>query len=209
MHDATHRREGPRLRRFRLVVRALIVDDHPAVRKGVVAALRSEPGLVPLASAGGMRAALAEAERSRPDLALVDYQLSDGDGLTLCHELKLLVPPPAVVIYSAFARRELALPATVAGADGMVDKGASLEDLFDAIRTVARGGKALPALQAEAVDRTLGQLDPEDLPIVGMRIEGATLPEIASVLQLEERELHRRLTALLGRLAGSVRPARV
>jgi DNA-binding NarL/FixJ family response regulator len=184
------------------VIRALIVDDHPAVLSGLVSALRSEPGLVPVATAGGVSAALTEAERRDPNIALVDYQLADGDGLTLCHELKLLASPPAVLIYSAFARRELALAAVVAGADGVVDKGAPLDELLDAIRTVARGGKALPAMRPEAVERIVARLDPDDLPILGMRIDGATLSEVAAVLQLEENELSRRVAAMLGRLAG-------
>ena len=189
------------------MIRILIVDDHPAVRSGLVAALRSEPGLVPVAAASSMAGAVDQAERSGPDLALVDYHLAEGDGLALCHELKRFGSAHGVVIYSAFARPELLLAAAVAGADGMVDKGAPLDDLFAAIRTVARGGKALPPLRPEAVERSVTRLDPQDLPILGMRIDGATLPEIASVLQLEERELSRRVVAMLGRLAGPVRPA--
>ena len=125
----------------------------------------------------------------------------------LCHEVKKLPSPPAVLIYSAFARRELALAATVAGADGMVDKGAPLDELFDAIRTVSGGGKALPVLRPGAVARTVRRLDPEDLPILGMRIDGATLAEIGSVLHLEERELSRRFVAMLGRLVGPIAEA--
>ncbi len=189
------------------MIRTLIVDDHPAVRTGLVAALRSEPGLVPVAAASGMTGAVVQAERSRPDVALVDYHLAEGDGLALCHELKRLPSPPAVLIYSAFARPGLLLAAAVAGADGMVDKGAPLNDLFAAIRTVARGGKALPPLRPDILEQTVTRLEPEDLPILGMRIEGATLLEIGSVLQLEEQELSRRLVAMLGRLAAPVRPA--
>jgi DNA-binding NarL/FixJ family response regulator len=186
------------------VIRALIVDDHPAVLSGLVGAFRAEPGLVPLGTATGVSAALRAAERVQPNVALVDYHLPDGDGLTLCHKLKLLASPPAVLIYSAFARRELALAATVAGADGMVDKGVPLDELFAALRTIARGGKVLPALRPEAVEHTATRLDPQDLPILGMRMDGATLSDIGSVLHLEQRELSSRLTALLGRLTGSV-----
>ena len=188
------------------MIRTLIVDDHPAVLSGLVSALRSEPGLIPLATATGVSSALIEAERVGPSVALIDYQLADGDGLMLCHELKRRASPPAVLIYSAFARRELALAATVVGADGMLDKGAPLNELFDAIRTVAKGGKALPALRPEAVERAVTRLEPQDLPILGMRIDGATLSEIGAVLRLEERELSRRLTALVGRLQDRAAP---
>jgi DNA-binding NarL/FixJ family response regulator len=189
------------------VIRTLVVDDHPAVRRGLVAALQGEPGLVPVAAASDVTAALAEAERSRPDVVLADYHLAEGDGLTLCHELKSRSSRPAVLIYSAFAGVELHMAAAVAGADGLLDKGAPLHVLFDALRTVARGAKALPALRPAAVEETVGRLDPDDLPILAMRVDGATLAEIAAVLGLDERQLSRRVLAMLGRLAGPVRPA--
>ncbi|MBD0282674.1 MAG: response regulator transcription factor [Thermoleophilaceae bacterium] len=188
------------------MIRVLIVDDHPALRRGLVAALRYEPGFVTIGVAAGMAAALVEAERSIPDVALVDYQLADGDGLILCHELKLLPKAPGVLIYSAFARPELAMAAMVAGADAIVNKGAQLEELFGAIRTVARGGTALPRLRPGAVERDVARLEPEDLPILGLRMDGATLPEIASVLRVDERDVSRRLTAMLGRLAAALDP---
>jgi DNA-binding NarL/FixJ family response regulator len=183
------------------VIRVLVVDDHPALRRGLVTALRCEPGFVSIGVAAGMAAALVEAERSIPDVALVDYQLADADGLILCHELKRLPKAPGVLIYSAFARRELAMAAMVAGADAMVNKGAPLDELFGAIRTVARGGTALPRLRPGAVERDVARLEPEDLPILGMRMDGAALPEIASVLRVDEREVSRRLSAMLGQLA--------
>ncbi len=182
------------------MIRVLIVDDHPAVRSGLAAALRSEPGFVPIAAASGMTAALAETERFDPSAALVDYQLAEGDGLLLCHQLKLLPSPPAVVIYSAFARRELTIAAALAGADGMVDKGAPLDELFGSLRTAVRGGKALPVLRPEIVEGTVARLDTEDLPILGMRIDGATPQEIASVLHIDEREVSRRMVGMLRRL---------
>ena len=183
------------------MIRTLIVDDHPAVLRGLVSGLRFEPGMVAVATATDLTTALTEAKRSDPNVAVIDYQLAHGDGLSLCHALKALAAPPAVLIYSAFARRELAVAARVAGADGMVDKGASLDELLDAIRAVYRGENALPALRPEMLERAAQRLDPDDLPILGMRVEGTTLSEIASVLQVEEREVSRRLATMLGRLA--------
>jgi DNA-binding NarL/FixJ family response regulator len=188
------------------VIRTLIVDDHPAVLQGIVAALRAEPGFVPVATAIGVSAALRQAERRRPDVALVDYHLADGDGLSLCHELKRLAQPPEVLIYSAFAEPHLRVAASVAGADGMVDKGAPLDDLFAALRTVARGGKALPPLRPSDAESSVTRLDPEDLPILGMRMDDVPLEEIASVLRLGEAEVSRRTIAMIGRLAAPREP---
>ena len=181
-------------------IRTLIVDDHPAVRNGLVAALRAEPGIMPVATASGVVAAIGQAKRSRTDVALVDRHLDDGDGLALCHELELMPSAPAVLIYSASAGPELRLAASVAGADGLVGKGAPLGELFDAIRTVASGGKALPPLRPRAVERLVSRLDSDDLPILGLRLDGVPLPEIASVLHLSEREVSRRVIGMLGRL---------
>lgn len=184
------------------MIRVLIVDDHPAIRSGLIAALRTEPGLIALAEASGVSAALEETQRGCPDVALVDYQLPDGDGLLLCHELKLLADSPAVVLYSAFARRELPLAAALAGADAMVDKGSPLGELFDTIRAAGRGGRRLPALRPGVLKSCLARLEAEDRPIVDMRLKGATLSEIASVLGVEEGEISSRLVAMLWRLLG-------
>ena len=184
------------------VIRALIVDDHPALLTGLVRILRSEPGIVPAASAGGVRAALAQAERDRPDVAIIDYHLADGDGLTLVRELDCLDDPPATLIYSGLGH-ELGVAAAVAGAAGVVDKSAPLDDLLDAIRTVARGGCALPPLTPTALERSAARLDPEDLPILGMRVDGATLADIAAVLHQGTEQIARRLNAMLPRLTGA------
>jgi DNA-binding NarL/FixJ family response regulator len=181
------------------MIRVLIVDDHPAVRAGLVAVMRTEPGLVPVAAAAGPDGALAEARRSHPDVALVDYDLRDGDGLLLCRELKSLPAPPRVLIYSAFADRGLGLPATIAGADGLVDKGARTEELFERVRAVARGGTVLP-VTAEAMTAAAARLETADLPILGMLMERTPRAEIAKVLRLDERELDGRVESMLRRL---------
>src|SRR5918999_948512 len=102
---------GPR---GKAMIRVLVVDDHPAVRAGLVAMLRSEPGLVPVGAVGS-----AELARDGTDVLLVDYDLPDSDGLTLCWDAKCREDPPAVLVYSAFARPRLTIAATLAGADPM------------------------------------------------------------------------------------------
>lgn len=182
-----------------MTIRVLVVDDHPAVRAGLVAILRTEPGLVPVAAAADPGTALAEAQRTRPDVAVVDYHLREDDGLVLCRKLKSLPDPPGVLIYSAFAGTDLALPASVAGADGLADKGLPTEELFERVRTVARGGTALP-VSPSALAEGAATLDTSDLPIIGMLMDRTPAAEIAEVLGLEQQELDRRVDAMLGRL---------
>ncbi|HWM12133.1 MAG TPA: response regulator transcription factor [Solirubrobacteraceae bacterium] len=182
------------------MIRLLVVDDHAAVRAGLIGLLRREPGLVPLGAVGSVDEALREARSLEPQVALIDFQLPDGDGLTLCRELKLLPTPPRVVIYSAFARPALAVAATLAGADGLVDKGVEVDDLFDAIRAVGRGEQALPHLEPEMVARCTARLDPDDVSIFGMLMSGTARADVAAVLSSDEHTVEDRLRAMLGDL---------
>ena len=104
------------------MIRVLVVDDHPAVRAGLAGLLRSEPGLICLATAESAAAGMEAARRMAPAIVLVDYDLPDRDGLTLCSDLKALERAPGVIVYTAFARPRLLVAAAVARADAMLDK---------------------------------------------------------------------------------------
>lgn len=181
------------------MIRVLVVDDHPAVRAGLIAILRAEPGLVPVASAADPEASIAAAHRTRPDVAVVDYHLKVGDGLAVCRQLKSLAAPPRILIYSAFVERGLGLAAAVAGADGLVDKGVPSEELFERVRTVARGETVL-AITPEAMTAAAAKLDTKDLPILGLMLDRTPRAEIAEVLCLDEHELDRRVDAMVSLL---------
>jgi DNA-binding NarL/FixJ family response regulator len=183
-------------------MRVLVVDDHPAVRAGLLSLLRSEPGIVPVAAVGTAAEALAESERSWPDAALVDYELPDGDGLQLCCDLKAQPSAPAVILYSAYVRPRLVPAALVAGADAMLDKGSSSEQLFDVLRSVARGERDLPSAPAEVIERCVAELDPEDIPLFGMALSGTPVAEIAAVVGEELPATRVRLRDLVARLGG-------
>ena len=180
----------------------LVVDDHPAVRAGLAGLLRSEPGLVCLATADTAAAGLEAARRLEPAVVLVDYGLPDHDGLTLCSDLKALPNPPRVLVYSAFARPRLVPAAAVAGADAMLDKGAPAEELFETIRRVARGAGQLPDPPREVIERSFARLGPEEIVLLGMAINGAPPDEIAAASKTHLDDTRRQLRTLLGRLQG-------
>jgi DNA-binding NarL/FixJ family response regulator len=180
-------------------IRVLVVDDHPAVRTGLLAMLADEPGIEPAgaaASAGEAHEAWLASDE-RPDVVLVDYHLPDEDGLSLCLWLKSADPAPAVVIYSAFADEGLVLPAVLAGADGLVGKSTDPAEVSDVVRAVAAGGRRLPPVSPQ-VDRELGaRLAAEDLPILGMLRHGVPAPEVAATLGIDAGELAARRWAML------------
>ncbi|NLT06409.1 MAG: response regulator transcription factor [Solirubrobacterales bacterium] len=182
------------------MIRLLVVDDHAAVRAGLFSLLRREPGLVPLGAVSTVAEALREARSLEPDVALIDFQLPDGDGLQLCRDLKLLPRPPRVVLYSAFARPALAVAAKLAGADGLIDKGVEVDSLFDSIRAVGRGEEVLPPLDPEMISRCTARLEPSDVSIFGMLMAGTSTADAAGVLGSEQREIEDRLRAMLGDL---------
>ena len=182
------------------MTRVVVIDPQPAVRAGLAMLLRSEPGLVPVGSAEGARDGLELVSTQRPDVVLLDPQLHDGDGLGTCRRLRALDPAPRVVLYSAGDEPTLPVTARVAGADGLVDKAASTAELFEAIRLVARGQTALPALDREQLDAAAHRVDAEDLALLAMLMDRTEPSDVAATLRLDRRKVARRVERLLGRL---------
>lgn len=178
----------------------VVVDDHAAVRRGLGALLDDEEDLRVLAATGSAREGLAAIERLGPDVALLDFHLPEEDGLSMCLRTHRFARRPRVLIFSAFTDEAFALQATVAGAEGIVSKGCDPEELFAAIRGVARGERWLPPLSPKVLQAQGARLDPEDLPIVSMLRERVPEEEIAETLRVELSWLRARRWAILGRL---------
>jgi DNA-binding NarL/FixJ family response regulator len=182
------------------LIRVAIVDDHPAVRIGLNAALRAEADIEPVGSANGAAELEPLLYRTRPDVVLLDYHLPGTDGLSICRNIKSHVLAPAVLLYSAFADDSLVVPAILAGADGVVHKSAPPRELYERLCAVARGEGALPPV-SPAVLRAAGDaLDPEDLPVLGMLVDRTPLSDIADALRIGRAELNRRMTRMLARV---------
>jgi DNA-binding NarL/FixJ family response regulator len=180
------------------MINVVIVDDHPAVRLGLHTAIQSEPGLISVGVASGAGELAPLLYRSRPDVVILDYHLPDADGLTVCSRIKSDVPAPRVILYSAFADASMIVPALVAGADGLLDKGRPSLDLFDAIREVARGGHAVPAIAPPLLEAAA--LEPDDRPVLSMLLARTSPHEIAETLRLDHTELKQRKARILERL---------
>lgn len=182
------------------MIGVVLVDDHPAVLAGLAALLESEPGISCIAAVDSAADALRVARSSAAAVVVADYELRDGDGLTLCAELKSLDSPPGVIVYSAFARPRLLPAAAIAGADAMLDKAAPADDLFETIRAAAVGAAQLPTPPPEVMERCFRKLNPDEVPLFGMAVNGAPLTEIATVAGTDVEETRKRLRVLLGRL---------
>ena len=178
-------------------IRVLVVDDHAAVRIGLGGLLEDRSDMEVVATAASAREALADSTRVAPDVAVVDFHLGDGDGLTLCRAMKRLPRPPRVLVYSAYADGPLTAAAVVAGADGVLSKGTIGEEVVRTIRVLAHGRRAIPPIP-RAVERSLrARLEPADQSILGMLIQGITPSEIAAVLRISESRLESRRAAIV------------
>ncbi len=182
------------------MIRILIVDDHPAMRTGLSAVLRAEPGLVPLDAASCVADLWPTMNRTKPDVVVLDYHLPGDDGLVLCRRIKRQLPPPAVLLYSAYADASLMIPARLAGADGLINKSAPANELYDAIRRVARGEQVLPPISRELLDAAARDLTPDELPILGMTLENTPVSEMAAALGVNAEDVMHRIDRMIKRL---------
>jgi DNA-binding NarL/FixJ family response regulator len=191
---------GTAVETFQLVV----IEDHPAVAAGVERLLGAEPDLEVGGVAVGCGEGVPLAEKLRPDVAIVDMQLADGNGIRLTQELIDRRLARSVVIYTAYADDQMAPAALIAGASAIVSKGRPGSELVEAVRAAARGGTVRPRITIDGLVEAAGRVDPDDIPILGMLVHGTSPAEIGEVLGVHERELagrrKRMLRALLGEL---------
>lgn len=186
--------------------RIAVIDAQPAARMGLLLLLRGEPGLVPVGSASEPEEALAMLARTRPDVVVLEHRLARGDGLALCRRITALPAPPRIVLYTATPEPDLVIAARVAGADGVLDKAAEPATLFEALRRVARGGTALPPLTRGQLDAAAHRVEPDDLALLAMLVDGTSQDDAAATLRLDRRRVARRIERMLGRLRPSPAP---
>jgi DNA-binding NarL/FixJ family response regulator len=188
------------------VTRIAIIDPQPAVRAGLALLLRGEPGLVPVGAAAGASDARELLTRERPDVVLLEPGLVDGDGIALCRSLTAEQEGPRVILYTVRPDDELELLARVAGATGLVDKTASPEELFESIRRVARGDTALPPLTREQLDAAAHRVEPDDLAVLAMLVDGTPTADVAATLRMDSRRGLRQIERVIGRLRRAPAP---
>ncbi len=183
------------------MIRIVVVDDHPALRAGLHTVLDAEPGFVFAGESDGAAENLwPTLNRSRPDLVLLDYHLPRGDGLQLCYRIKQDVPAPKVVIFTEYATPALALPAALSHADGLLHKGVSARDLFEALRVVHGGGRLMAPIDRAVLEESASALDADERAIVGMLLDGSTEREVAQTLRVGTSEVRHTVQRILSTL---------
>jgi DNA-binding NarL/FixJ family response regulator len=194
-------------------IRVFLVDDHEVVRRGVHDLLDAEPDIEVVGEAGTMGHALARGPALRPDVAVLDVRLPDGDGISVCRELRSRMPDLTCLMLTSFDDDDALLDAIMAGAAGYVLKQIKGSDLVSAVRTVASGQSMLdPATTARLMSNLRGdgheereesmlagltQREREILVLIG---EGMTNRQIGKRLYLSEKTIKNHISRLLAKL---------
>ncbi len=181
-------------------VRLMVVDDHAAVRLGVVQLLEGQGDFSVDDVCVDGESAVAEAAALEIDVVVVDYHLGGRNGLWVARRLKQMTEPPGVIVYSAFANDHLAACAVVAGADGILNKGGLGSELCDAVRSVAGGRRLLPKVSRSIVDMLRRRLEESEQIMFGMLMAGIPRGEIGQTLGMSARELSTREATILRKL---------
>jgi DNA-binding NarL/FixJ family response regulator len=181
-------------------VSVLVVDDHPALRAGLEQLLDQEPGYRLLGAVSSEAELAIALQRHRPDVVVMDYALTRGDGLSACFRLKQRPQPPGVVLYSAYVDDIFAVPATLAQADAIVSKNDPVAVLLAAIDAAAAGETQVPSPDPEVIEAASSRLQADDLPIVGMLFARVGVADIATTLGVEPREVRARALRIIGEM---------
>lgn len=195
-------------------VKVFLLDDHEVVRRGLSDLLDAEPDITVVGEAGTVEQALARAPALRPDVAVLDVRLPDGDGITVCRELRSRMPGLACLMLTSFDDEDALLDSIMAGAAGYVLKQIKGSDLVSAVRTVATGQSMLdPATTARLMhslrdpetgkvpeDARLSALSERERAVLELIGEGLTNRQIAKQLYLSEKTVKNHISRLLGKL---------
>jgi len=190
-------------------IRVFLLDDHEVVRRGVRDLLDAEPDISVVGEAGTAAEALVRVEGTTPDVAVLDVRLPDGDGVTVCRELRSRHPDLACLMLTSFADDEALFDAILAGAAGYVLKQIRGADLVGAVRTVAAGGALLDPRATAAVmqrmrtpkpDDPLASLTEQERRILELIGEGLTNREIGARMFLAEKTVKNYVSNLLSKL---------
>ena len=191
-------------------IRVFLLDDHELVRIGVRDLLEAQPDIRVVGEAGTASSALARIPALRPDVAVLDVRLPDGDGVTVCREIRSRIPEVACLILTSFEDNQALFDAVMAGAAGYVLKQIRGTDLVGAVRTVASGQsmldpRAASQLMARLRDSSrkrdpLADLTGQERRILELIGEGLTNRQIGERMFLAEKTVKNYVSALFAKL---------
>ncbi len=195
-----------------MTIKVFLLDDHEVVRLGLRQLLEEEDDIEVVGEASTAAQARARVPALRPDVAVLDVRLPDGDGVTVCRDIRSsMEPPPACLMLTSFSDDEALFDAIMAGAAGYLLKQVSGNDLVGAVRRLSTGESMVdPALTAAVLERLRRgpeQEDPryaaltdQERRILDLIAAGMTNRQIAQTMFLAEKTVKNYVSGMLRKL---------
>src|SRR5580693_3689056 len=191
-------------------ISVFLLEDHEIFRRGIRDLLAAEPDIDLVGEAGTASSALARMPARRPDVAILDVRLPDGDGISVCREICSTLPGTACLMLTGYGGDQALLGAILAGAAGYVSKQTCGTDLLSALRTVASGKSILDPhasgqVMARLRERTLGAdpvaaLTEQEKRVLELIGEGLSNRQIAQRMVLAEKTVKNYVSSVLTKL---------
>lgn len=192
------------------MVKVFLVDDHEIVRRGLIELLGADGELEVVGEAGSVAQALARIPALKPDVAVLDVRLPDGNGIELCRDLLSQFPDLRCLMLTSYTSEEAMVDAILAGASGYVVKDIKGMELANAIKEVAAGRSLLDNRAATALmtklrglsehNDPLSELSEQEHVLLELLGEGLTNKQIAARMFLAEKTVKNYVSRLLAKL---------
>ncbi|HWP92849.1 MAG TPA: response regulator transcription factor [Thermodesulfobacteriota bacterium] len=190
------------------MIKILIIDDHPIVRRGLKEIVSEEPDIVVAGEAQNSREALELIRKQKWDVVVLDITMPDSNGLEILKQLRKERPKLPVLVLSIHSEEQYAVRVLKSGGAGFMNKEAAPAELVKAIRKVVTGGKYVSPTLAErlAFDLESGEkqlhenLSDREFQVLCMIASGKTVKEIANKLFLSVKTVSTYRTRILKKM---------
>jgi two-component system response regulator DesR len=189
-----------------LKIRVLLADDENLIRSALAQMLDLEDDLEVVAEAADGAEALAAARATRPDVAVLDLQMPDRDGISVAVELGRILPECRCLIVTSHGRPGYLKRALASGVKGFLPKTTSAATLAQVVRIVHGGGRHVdPELAAEAIAAGDSPLTPREADVLEATEGGAPIEEIAQRVHLSPGTVRNYLSSAAAKLGAANR----
>lgn len=183
------------------LIRILTVDDHPLLRKGIAALVNAEDDMKLIAEASSGEEAIEKFRLYKPDVTLMDIQLTGLNGIETIVQIHKEFPDARIIVLTTYSGDVQVVRAIKAGARGYLLKRQVHRELLDTVRAVHAGQRRIPQeIAVELVDRSRDDLTPREIDVLRLIAGGNANKEIADQLSIGEASVKSYIANILSKL---------